>query len=151
SAIVLVERRFGIEIPCSAQPNSTGVPGELAAFGSTFVSIGNLRFVASSLPANAFGYLGCSTTPAFVPNAGGSTGNLCLGGDVGRFDAQVASSGAAGVIETIVDLDAIPQPTGAVAAMVGDVWRFQLWHRDVASGGTGVTSNFTKGIEVTLR
>jgi hypothetical protein len=35
----------------------------------------------------------------------------------------------------------MPQPNGPIAAVVGDRWRFQLWHRDSDSGTP--TSNFT--------
>ncbi|MEM1448820.1 MAG: hypothetical protein AAF726_06100 [Planctomycetota bacterium] len=151
SALVLVERDFAFSIPCNARPNSTGVPGEIAALGSTFLSVNSLDVVATSLPPDSFGYLGCSTDAAFVPNAGGSSGNLCLGGAVGRYVAQVASSGPGGTISTVVDLLSIPQPTGFVAASVGETWRFQLWHRDSTPGGGPPTSNFTKGLGVLVR
>ena len=40
---------------------------------------------ATSLPAQSAGYFVGSMTQAFVPNPGGSVGNLCIAGDVARF------------------------------------------------------------------
>jgi len=50
--------------------------------------------------------------------------------------------------EILVDPQAIPQPTGDVAAMSGETWSFQGWFRD-SVGGTAV-SNLTEGIAITF-
>ena len=73
--------------------------------------------------------------------AGGSQGNLCLGGSIGRF--LPAQSTAAGTFAMTVDLDAIPTPLGSVSVLSGETWNFQTWHRDLAG-----TSNFTEGASV---
>lgn len=132
-----------------AAPNSTGVGGQLAGVGSDRVADNDLVLRAFDLPVNSTGFALASLTQGFVANPGGSEGNVCLGGDIGRFLSQVQSSGAAGVIFTTVDLTAIPQPTGNVAALAGETWNFQLWHRDSVGGAS--TSNFTEGLSVTLQ
>ena len=104
---------------------------------------------ASELPTNSFGYLAISESAFFVSNPGGSSGNLCIGPTVGRFVDQVQSSGSAGVIDTVIDLNAVPQPTGFIGTAVGDTWYCQPWHRD--SGGSLPTSNFTDAISVTIQ
>ena len=79
---------------------------------------------------------------------GGSLGNICLGGAVGRYVTQAASSGAAGEVFVSVDLTTIPQPTGNAVVQPGETWNFQYWHRDAVMG-TAV-SNFTDGLSVTF-
>ena len=148
-AVVLVERRPGVVEGCNVTANSTGAVGALAAYGSAFVTVNTLRLEASDLPADAFGYLLTSRVSGFVPNAGGSAGNLCLGGGVGAVGGALWS-GPAGVISRRVDLRALPQPTGSVAAVAGETWRFQMWHRD-RDGAGGATSNFTQAVAVTMR
>ncbi len=133
---------------CLAVPNSTGVIGLISAAGTTSRNLNNLRLSADQLPQNSFGFFLNSRTQAFVPNAGGSDGNLCLGGSVGRFNDLIQNSGGGGRIAINVDLDAVPQPTGLVSAMAGETWRFQAWHRD--ANGAGPTSNFTNAIRVVL-
>jgi len=77
---------------------------------------------------------------------------LCLGGNIGRFvgPGQVLDSGADGRFELDLDLSALPQPSGSVAAMAGQSWSFQAWHRDTQPSGQA-TSNFTEGVELTFR
>ena len=134
---------------CLAVPNSTGVIGLISAAGTTSMAMNNLRLSANQLPQNSFGFFLNSITQAFVPNAGGSAGNLCLGGSVGRYNSLIQNSGGGGRIAITLDLNAVPQPTGFIPASAGETWHFQAWHRDSLSGG-GVTSNFTNGIMITL-
>jgi len=148
-ALVSVERDLGEVTPCVAVTNSTGVAGKLRAAGSTYVAANDLVVTAFDLPHGSFGYLNLSRVIGFAPNPGGSVGNLCLGGAIGRFVDQVQSSGAAGEITTVIDLAVLPQPMGPVVAGAGETWTFQLWHRD--SGPSGPVSNFTRARSVTLR
>ena len=67
-------------------------------------------------------------------------GILCLGAPVARFGA--ASTGLGGVLQTPVDLTAIPGH-GAVAP--GETWHFQVWHRDFTQLPT---SNFTEALSI---
>ena len=69
-------------------------------------------------------------------------GNLCLGGTIGRYAADVQSSGPAGGFSLVIDLMNIPvTPTQAVLA--GETWNFQAWFRDT---NPTPTSNFTNAL-----
>ena len=136
---------------CTANPNSTGATGRIDASGSLDVSQNDVTLTASRLPANAFGFFITSRSRGFVLNPGGSSGNLCLTGDIGRYvgPGQILNSGAAGEFSLTIDLTAVPQPTGAVSAAAGESWCFQAWHRDQAI--FFATSNFTDGVRLTLQ
>jgi hypothetical protein len=126
-----------------AAVNSTGQPGALLASGSESASLSVLSLVASALPTNAFGFFLASQTQGFVQQPGGSQGNLCLGGAIGRYvgPGQIKNSGATGSFSLALDLASTPQPNGLVSITAGQTWNFQCWHRD-AVGGVA-TSNFT--------
>ncbi|MEM6672056.1 MAG: VCBS repeat-containing protein [Planctomycetota bacterium] len=129
-----------------ATPNSTGRKGELSAFGTRVVASNDVTLIATELPPRSVTLFLASQTFQFTPNFGGGVGLLCIGGEVGRFDApgQVGLSSLEGRSELAIDLTMIPQPTGAVSVLAGEQWAFQAWHRDVASGS--VTSNLTQGV-----
>ncbi|MGD2019277.1 MAG: hypothetical protein PVJ89_14240, partial [Planctomycetota bacterium] len=130
--------------------NSTGASGVIRGLGSASVSTNQLSMEASNLPTSSFGFFLTSQQQSLIPMPGGSQGNLCLGGAIGRYvgPGQILNSGASGSFTLPIDLTQIPQPTGFVTGAVGEAWNFQAWHRDSA-GGTA-TSNFTDGVEVTL-
>jgi len=136
---------------CMANNNSTGVAASMSATGSDSITSNNLTLVGSDLPLNAFGFFLSSPSQGFTTNPGGSEGNLCLGGAIGRFvgPGQIQNSGALGEITLLTDNTAIPTPNGPVSVMAGSVLNFQAWFRDAAAGG-GATSNFTDGLEVTF-
>lgn len=96
------------------------------------------------LPANEFGYLFASSAPGFIPNVGGSSGDLCIAGgpDFGRFSDQVQSSGALGLACTTVPLPLVPTAKGPHVLLPAETWYFQYWYRD------GTTSNHTDGVEI---
>ena len=48
-----------------------------------------------------------------------------------------------------VDLDAVPNGPGTVAASAGQTWNFQAWYRDTSA--TGPTSNFSNGLEIAFQ
>jgi len=133
---------------CTANVNSTGVTAVISATGSASFAANDLGLVCTRMPLNAAGYFLTSTTQGFTANPGGSAGNLCLGGAIGRYSPQVMNSGATGSINLPVNLSALPTPTGPVAGAVGQTWNFQCWYRD-SVGGTA-TSNFSNGLAVTL-
>ena len=136
---------------CSpAVVNSTGNPGSISAEGSPSVAANNVTLTVSDLPANAFGFFLTSETTANVANPGGSQGNLCLGGAIGRFvgPGQIKNSGTGGTFSLTLDLTQQPSPTGFISIQPGESWNFQAWHRD-AVGGT-VTSNFTDGLTISF-
>jgi hypothetical protein len=134
---------------CTANPNSSGATGRISAVGSLQVASNNFVLTAEDLPLNSFGFFLTSRTQGFVQLPGGSQGNLCLSGAIGRFVQQIQSSGATGSISIVVNLSALPTPTGLVAAQAGEAWHFQAWHRDTA-GGTP-SSNFTNGLRVVFQ
>ncbi|MEM9379620.1 MAG: hypothetical protein AAGB93_06675 [Planctomycetota bacterium] len=137
---------------CDAAVNSTGVPGELVALGSARVADDDLRLRASELPPFSHGMFFVGRMSGWVPNIGGSQGAMCLSGPIDRYlgPGDFGSTGPSGAIELRVDLAAIPQQGGAVAGLPGDTWYFQCWYRDVDGAGAA-TTNFTNGVEVTLR
>ncbi len=132
---------------CAAVPNSTGQVGNLEAFGSSVAANNAVSLVASSLPPFEFGLFLTSSTQGFVPAAGGSMGNLCLGGAIGRYvqPGQVMNAGAAGVIVLPINLTQTPQGTGFVSVLAGQTRSWQVYHRD------GISSNYTQGLSVTFQ
>ena len=136
---------------CMANPNSTGATGAISAVGSPVAASNDVTLNASSLPNNAFGFFLTSQTQAFTMNPGGSSGNLCLGGQIGRYvgPGQIQNTGMAGEFSLVLDLTQTPQPTGFVSIQAGETWNFTAWHRDTS--GTGATSNFTDGLENTFQ
>lgn len=128
--------------------NSSGVDGKIRAIGSTSVSTNLLSMEAFDLPTASFGFFITSTTQGFVTGPGGSQGNLCLGGAIGRYvgAGQIQNSGNSGSFGLAIDLGMVPQPTGFVSVVPGQQWSFQCWHRDFAGGMT--TSNFTDAVEI---
>ncbi|MEM6572497.1 MAG: zinc-dependent metalloprotease, partial [Planctomycetota bacterium] len=134
-----------------ANGNSTGVPATISAEGSDVASDNDVTLTADSLPTNATGFFLTSTTQGFIPNAGGSSGNLCLGGSIGRYvgPGQVQSSGTAGSYSLDLDLTQTPQPNGLVSVVAGQTWNFQSWYRD--SFGGVPTSNFTDAVEIVFQ
>ncbi len=134
---------------CSpAVPNSTGLPATIRAHGSAAVADNQVTLVAADLPLQSFAFVIASQTQAFVAGPGGSAGDLCVGGSIGRFvgPGQVQNSGTMGGFSLAIDLTQIPQPVSFVAVQPGETWNFQAWYRD-AVGGVA-TSNFTDGISV---
>ena len=136
------------EFYCATTVNSTGSEGIAELVGSTLVEANTLSFDVSSLPTNAFGYLLVSTDPGFTMFPGGSVGNLCLSGAIGRYVSALFNTGATGTASTTIDLTALPSPTGPFAASAGDELYFQAWHRDSVAGQA--TSNFSQAVRVQL-
>lgn len=55
---------------------------------------------------------------------GGSLGNLCLNGGIGRYVAlgQLKNSGATGSFSLALDLTQTPTPMGLVSVAAGQTW-----------------------------
>lgn len=142
------------ELVCIGVDNSTGSNGELCATGSDVAADNDVTLAVTSLPTNALGYFVVSQDTIFLPNPGGSTGNLCIGSvAIGRYATNVLDSGATGEVSFSPDLTVIPIAggggTGTIPAMPGDTFCFQLWHRD--NDGMGMpTSNFSDAICITF-
>jgi hypothetical protein len=131
-----------------AVPNSTGSSAELLAAGSAVAASNDVTLTARALPQNSFGYFLTSRTQGLVTNPGGSQGNLCLGGAIGRYvgPGQIQNSGAQGMFALTLDLTQTPTPSGFVSVVAGETWNYQAWFRD--SVGGVATSNFTDGLEL---
>ncbi|MEM8710503.1 MAG: lectin-like protein, partial [Planctomycetota bacterium] len=132
---------------CTATPNSSGLPARVVAAGSPLLSDNSLTLRALNLPAHQLGYFLMSQSQGFVPGFGGSSGNLCLGGQIQRLSnplqgGRVLQASASGEAIFTLDLEVLAVSVGVAA---GDTWNFQLWFRDV------MTSNTTNGVSVTLR
>jgi len=131
--------------------NSTGRSATMSSTGSASASLNDLVLVASDLPQNSFGYFLTSRTQGFILTPGGSQGNLCLSGTIGRYvgPGQIQNSGTTGVISLATDLGQMPTPIGPVSVQVGEMWSFTAWYRD--SVGGAAVSNFADGYEVTFQ
>ena len=132
------------ETYCSpAVPNSTGSPAELEVRGSTFEEKEDVTLLANDLPTNRIGYFLAAASQAFVQNPGGSQGNLCLGGQLVRFNKpfQLQFSGDSGIFRLTLG-----DPLNFFAA--GETWNFQAWYRDK---NPTLTSNLTDAVSVTFQ
>ncbi len=128
---------------CSpAVPNSTGVPADLFASGSAKVADDSLRLTAQHLPKDRFGLFLVGSAPGFLTNPGGSQGNLCLGGALGRFASQPLHSGASGTASLMVDLTTL---SGLGPVLPGQTWCFQVWYQD---DNPGPTSNLSGAVSI---
>lgn len=137
---------------CMSTLNSTGAMTELTATGSETVGDDDICLLASNMAPGSLAFFITSQTQGFVANPGGSAGNLCVVGKVGRFlqninqlktsDAmgQVSLNTAAG--EWSVNSIPIATPPLFYSAVAGTTTSFQLWHRDI--GG----SNFSNGLSI---
>ena len=133
---------------CSSTANSTGAVADLTIFGSAVALDDDVTLVVSGLPAESFGVFLTSRFPGFLALPAGSSGNVCVRRDVGRFvgPGQVRSSGVTQSLSLDSSLgewstQAIPRTGGTYMAMAGTRTHFQLWFRDNVGGVP--TSNFS--------
>lgn len=133
---------------CPAEVNSSGSAALTGATGSARITDNDLTLWASGLPGGVFGIFVASQTSGFTPMAGGSQGNLCLGGAIGRFSrpGEIVSSGVHGAFALDVDLTDFPSPAGPVTVLPGQTWFVQAWFRDVGPGGPG--SNYGAALQL---
>ena len=124
-----------------AIPNTTGLPGVMSATGSPVAANNDVTLTAGQLPPGQFGYFLTSQTQGFFMPPG-SSGFICLGGSIGRFN-QPQNIGQGPTFSLQIDLTAVLQPTGPVAVLPGETWNFQAWYRDI-----GNTNNFTDGLSI---
>lgn len=137
------ELPIGLTVICTSVANSTGDVARLRISGSGLVAANALELFVDRAPAQTTGMFLTSNQQGFLPNPGGSAGNLCLGGNIGRFvgPGQVQTASTEGTLRLRVDLTSLPQGAGTVSAMAGQGWAFQCWFRDFAGGVP--TSNFS--------
>lgn len=130
---------------CVATSNSTGAPALLTTSGTPSLAAADLVLEGSSIPTNQFCLFIAARNDDFVPNFGGSQGNLCLGGSLIRLNAFVQNAGGAGQVSLPVPYGQIPGAT----LECGETWYFQAWFRDSVPGAP-VTSNTTNAVRVTF-
>jgi len=132
---------------CYGNPNSSfQYSRSFLMVEGDFSTTGSKRLVATDMTFNAFGYFLTSQTvnPGGITPPG-SAGVLCLGGAIGRYSGSIQNSGPSGAFALNISPLVLSQPTGPVAAVAGQTWYFQAWHRDVTPGGAP-TSNFTNAV-----
>lgn len=144
-------QELGSDYCLPAAPNSTGFQPTLTAFGSDQMADNDLVLSAADLPPSVFGIVLASRDQDFVPAFLNSSGNLCLGGSIGRFQQaeDVRFSGPYRHLALRVDTTQIAQPGGTVAIQPGETWNFQFWYRDQSAGAP--TSNFTSGRSIAFQ
>lgn len=138
---------LGNAVCAPAVINSSGASGELTAVGSLVASDNEFRLDGQGLPAQVFALLVNGPAEGFLPNPGGSQGNLCIAGGLGRFNQNLVQSDATGAFSSAIELSTMPRPNGSTAVSSGQTWCFQAWYRDV---NPVVTSNFTSATCVTF-
>ncbi|MEM9378976.1 MAG: hypothetical protein AAGB93_03425 [Planctomycetota bacterium] len=129
---------------CVAAPNSTFFRSEISGVGTLVVERNRVVLNVDRLPPGSLGYFVASQTPDFVPGAGGSSGNLCIGGSPVRFANDVLTP-------TPFDSNVSFRPIlsslpGGGAVFPGETWFFQFWHRDSVGGAP--TSNFSPALRL---
>lgn len=143
-SVFVLDARVSTPFCGPAVPNSTGSAASLRLVGSDAADAAHLVLRAAQLVPLEAALPFTSRTTDLAPGAGGSVGTLCLGGAIGRL--PVGAADATGALELGIDPAALPQGGGAVPAMSGETWHFQVWYRDPAGGG----SNFTDGASLTF-
>ncbi|MEO1700359.1 MAG: hypothetical protein AAFU73_23935 [Planctomycetota bacterium] len=133
---------------CVGAVNSTGRAGELRAIGESDATSNRTLLSIRRLPPDVFFLPLAGRTAGFVPNPGGSDGDLCIGTDVGRMLGLVGSTTPWGEGSARVDLTEIPGPNSTFSAMPGETWRFQVWYRDT---GSAAGSNLTNSIAIAFQ
>jgi hypothetical protein len=149
--VLPTRRSVGLDTCAAAVANSTGRVADLRLAGSLAVALNSLRFIGNDLPASAWVLPIAGDAGASVPMAGGSTGTLCVGGNVRRLGDSVARADAGGAFFRPLDLATWnPAPGGSAPtpALPGETWHFQLWFRDFGAGSA--TSNFSDAVRATF-
>jgi len=97
---------LGTRYCAPAATNASGAAAQLSLRGSVAVAQNDLTRRAELLTPNAFTYFLVSRLQGFVANPGGSRGNLCLAGAIGRrVGGAIVNSGAAGTVTLRADLE----------------------------------------------
>jgi hypothetical protein len=133
---------------CTSVRNSVGQIADLSILGSAVASQDSVALHVSGLPHGSFAVFLTSRYPYTLSFPLGSSGNLCVRRDVGRFvdPGQVKLTGLAGTMTLDTTLgewstQSIPRTVGVYQAMLGTRSHFQLWYRDNIQGVP--TSNFS--------
>jgi len=130
-------------------PNSSGNSARIEGVGSSVALTNNVTLVANRLPANQFGFFVTGRVQQVTTNPGGSQGNLCIGGTIGRYVGPgfIKFSGPGGTFDLRIDLNRTPFGNVFVSIAAGETWNFQAWFRDTGPQGQP-WSNFTNGLTI---
>lgn len=130
-------------------PNSTGSTSNLTVAGFPEASADNITLIASDLPAAVTVLFLTGRGVHVTPGPAGSLGDLCLGGQIGRFTGpdQIRTTTESGRASLQLDLPVTPSGNLLRPVMSGEAWNFQAWHRDVVAGSVPA-SNFTNAVLV---
>ncbi|MEM8714142.1 MAG: hypothetical protein AAGG01_24630, partial [Planctomycetota bacterium] len=135
---------------CPAALNSSGARGQITATGTAFLLRDDLVLRGSSMPSGSFASIIFGDARAFVANPGGSAGNLCVGGAIGRLFDSLGTTSSTGTLTFGVDNGNLATSSGGPFTLFpGDQLMFQWWFRDTDQSGNA-TSNFTNAVEVTF-
>lgn len=133
---------------CEATFNSAEATGWLSMFGSQTAGTQKVA-IAQDLPVGQFALMINSQTPGLTIGVGGSNGNLCLGGSIGRMNSSISQVLHTGSAFFFVNPANLETADGFIAAQPGQTWHFQVWFRDTFAGQP--TSNLTNAVRVELR
>ena len=141
-----VETALGSE-ECPGVPNTTGDAGQLLAIGLPEAAANRVLLSIRKLPSQTFYLPIVSRDAGLIVNPGGSDGNLCLSGAIGRILDSTGVTTLLGEGTAPINLSQIPGPGGFSNVIAGDTWRFQVWYRD---SGSSSSSNLTNSIAITF-
>lgn len=140
--VITLPGSIGTRYCSPAVTNSSGAPARIEALGSEVSADNSVTLSADQMPTGQFGYFLNGPTQGLISAPGGSVGNLCLGGTIGRHTASVFNTGSSGSTTLQLDLTDLPFPGGGHTISPGETWNWTAWFRD------GGTSNFTDGISI---
>jgi hypothetical protein len=142
----MYEPWLGFENYCASAPNSAGPGCLIRAEGSSVLSDGDLRLVATGGPPGQYGTFFYGFAPASIPFGDGVRCIAAGGQGIFRLRPPVLlDPSGAGSYE--VDFDQPPVSTGPGAFVAGTSVYAQFWYRDPAGpGGSGF--NLSDAVEV---
>ncbi len=123
---------------CSANPNSTGLPADLSASGSTSSAAGDLVLQSAPVPNN-FGIFYHGANQAQLPFGNGFQ---CAVDDIVRGAVVLASGNIAGYVYDNSD------PLHLLDDYIGSTRNFQHWYRDPTGGGAFF--NLSNAMSITI-
>lgn len=139
-----------VQSECSpAEPNATGQTAALTLTGAPIAGQFFGIQVQGLEAGGMLGYLLVGSETVSPITVGGSPSPLCLGGNLGRFTAQVQVADSAGVQQFVVETSGLPLAVGAGGILTGETWTFQSWYSDVDPSGLP-RSNFSDALAVTF-
>jgi hypothetical protein len=136
---------------CFGNINAAGNIGSIEASGSPLIVDNDLTLSSHNLPIGQPGYYLFSANSGYVNPFGGGAGVLCLGAPIRRLNHlagyPVLFVNATGDVSLTLDLGNLP---GTILAP-GDIYIFQLWHRENDPVTGNNTSNTTDSMRVMFR